>query len=51
MCRAGVICRGNLGEKVGDARAGVQLLYVISVHVFAISVYNEDWEWGHVFSW
>ena len=29
----------------------VQLLYVISVHVFAISVYNEDWEWGHVFSW
>ena len=23
MCRAGVTCGGNLGEKVGDARTGV----------------------------
>ena len=30
----------------------VQLLYsVISVHVFAILVYNEDREWGKVVSW
>ena len=54
MCRAGVTCGGNLGEKVGDARTGgsVQLLYsVISVHVFAILVYNEDRGWCKVFIW